>query len=745
MPDLLIFVKPDGGTRQRVTAPGDMMAEDFLKDLLEGLNLTIVGNGVASPSWSLEDKKTGRVLRLDHSLTENGVQAGDELLVSADHRDEQSPKCPHCGFVDDSGVLSPKFCRRCGKPRIETPQEIRVYVHRLDAETLTLEISPAMITEKLIDRAMPGYSSEPAAWTLYDKDSGRLLNPAISLEENGVTTERNLYLQKKSTPQPLSRLRWMVMVGCVLGVLLVGLALWKYIARGTVTLSPSTADLRSSQTMQFAVRQGNRDLPAVWSLSPRLGTIDSSGLYKSPEKIGANSRVTVSATTSEPKNTSTAVINLIGDSSTSSVNGGGTSGATVITPATATLAAGESVRFSVPTQGIAGPAVRWSITPEVGTISADGTYTAPAAVPLESTVKVTANTSDNGSSSVDVVLTPISVALHASTSLLRASETFQLRATVKGTSNHGVNWSVSGPGSISVNGVYTAPLMLTTEQEAKVTATSAADSSKSATVSLKVQPPVLLLISPATVTMFTTQRMRFTVSLSGSSDTRVRLTLAGPGNLLADGTYEAPASIPKRETAVITATSVSNPDKSATARVELNPVIISINPASVEMRASQQMRFGAEVTGTTNTALRWSLLGSGALSANGLYIAPASIPSDQNARVTATSVADPSQSATAFITLMHSNFARTGVLTWVGSLEKNATVTIDDAGASRGSVQGTFPGLPIQIALDNPKEFSVMDAPGPSNGWKRITIRSNRGHGTTVRIAWFVISGGGMP
>jgi hypothetical protein len=306
--------------------------------------------------------------------------------------------------------------------------------------------------------------------------------------------------------------------------------------------------------------------------------------------------------------------------------------------------------------------------------------------------------------------------------------------------------------------------MLLGLQDTKVTATSLADPSKSATLLLRVHPLVIVTINPAAATLYSSQRMRFTAALSGTSDTRVRWALSGPGILLGDGTYQAPASISRRETAAITATSISEPDKSATASVELNPVTVSMNPASVEMYPSQKMRFSAAVNGTTNNAARWSLSGPGGLSPEGLYTAPSSVPNDQVASITATSVADPSQSATAVVNLKHYsvvdpsqsatavvnlkhyNLARTGALTWVGILEKNATVTIDDAGASRGLLQGVmFPGVPILIVLDNSKEFSVVDAPGPSNGWKRVTIRSNRGHGTKLRIAWSVVSGGGMP
>lgn len=74
----------------------------------------------------------------------------------------------------------------------------------------------------------------------------------------------------------------------------------------------------------------------------------------------------------------------------------------------------------------------------------------------------------------------------------------------------------------------------------------------------------------------------------------------------------------------------------------------------------QTQQFSATVTNTANTAVTWSL-GAGAGSSNtnlgtisetGLYIAPASIAAQQTVIVTAKSVADPTKSGTAIVTLV---------------------------------------------------------------------------------------------
>ena len=75
------------------------------------------------------------------------------------------------------------------------------------------------------------------------------------------------------------------------------------------------------------------------------------------------------------------------------------------------------------------------------------------------------------------------------------------------------------------------------------------------------------------------------------------------------------------------------------------PVSVSVSPATVSLSPSQQQQFSATVTGTTSTAVVWSMNPSlGSLSSSGLYTAPSTITSGQTVTVTATSVANSSKS-----------------------------------------------------------------------------------------------------
>ena len=84
-----------------------------------------------------------------------------------------------------------------------------------------------------------------------------------------------------------------------------------------------------------------------------------------------------------------------------------------------------------------------------------------------------------GAGGVSVSVAPTSVTLSS-------SGTQQFTATVTGTSNTAVTWMASA-GSVNSNGLYTAPAVQSTTQ-ATVTATSQADSTKSAITSVTINP-----------------------------------------------------------------------------------------------------------------------------------------------------------------------------------------------------------------------------------------------------------------
>jgi hypothetical protein len=98
---------------------------------------------------------------------------------------------------------------------------------------------------------------------------------------------------------------------------------------------------------------------------------------------------------------------------------------------------------------------------------------------------------------------------------------------------------------------------------------------------------------------------------------------------------------------------MADPSKTATALITLlQAITVSISPSTVGLAPSGTQQFMATVLGTSNTALTWSINPSvGTISSAGLYTAPSSILTSQTVTVTAQSVADPTKSATAAISL----------------------------------------------------------------------------------------------
>jgi hypothetical protein len=88
-------------------------------------------------------------------------------------------------------------------------------------------------------------------------------------------------------------------------------------------------------------------------------------------------------------------------------------------------------------------------------------------------------------------------------------------------------------------------------------------------------------------------------------------------------------------------------------------ISVSISPSYGVVQVGQTTQFTATVTGTTNTAVTWQVdnaiggaTASGTVSSSGLYVAPSALPIPATATITAVSQADPTESATAVVTLV---------------------------------------------------------------------------------------------
>ena len=113
------------------------------------------------------------------------------------------------------------------------------------------------------------------------------------------------------------------------------------------------------------------------------------------------------------------------------------------------------------------------------------------------------------------------------------------------------------------------------------------------------------------------------------------------------------------------------------------PISVALTPGSVTLAPSQTQAFTASVSGTSNQDVAWSLSPAvGSISAAGLYMAPTAVPSSALVTITATSVLDPTQSASATITIVPPAHAATYYVD--NSCANNGNGTAPTCAASSG-------------------------------------------------------------
>lgn len=166
----------------------------------------------------------------------------------------------------------------------------------------------------------------------------------------------------------------------------------------------------------------------------------------------------------------------------------------------------------------------------------------------------------------------ISVRLLPTTATMLPGDTRTFVATVGGTRNGTVQWSLEGgdaPGSIASSGLYTAPSV---PGEYTLVATSVADPSKSARSKITVQPDpgIVVTVEGGDLDLRPSQTHDFSVLVTGTEEKFVTWSVDEPtgGQIDADGVYVAPLQI---GTFTVRATSNVDPTRSGSVKVYVVP------------------------------------------------------------------------------------------------------------------------------------------------------------------------------
>jgi hypothetical protein len=261
-----------------------------------------------------------------------------------------------------------------------------------------------------------------------------------------------------------------------------------------------------------------------------------------------------------------------------------------------------------------------------------------------------------------------------------AGATMQFTASVTGTTNTAVTWSADGAvggsaasGFIDAKGLYTAPPVAGTHT---VTATSVADTTKSANSAVTVTNTSA--ISPSSATLIAGATQQFTATFSALSNPSVTWTvdnIAGGnstvGVINAAGLYTAPSQAGSHSIVATDANSgVSTGAASATV------FTMSTSPSLTAVTPSGTMQFTATIQGLTNAAVTWSVDGvvsgnasTGTITSAGLYTAPFAL----GPHTITASVISPSFTVPAYVTVtntspgavltFHNDDARDGAFT----------------------------------------------------------------------------------
>ena len=363
-----------------------------------------------------------------------------------------------------------------------------------------------------------------------------------------------------------------------------------------------------------------------------------------------------------------------------------------VVPSTASVLLGDPLALTATVANTSSTAVSWSVNgipggnATIGTIDADGVYTAPANLPSPVSVSVQATSAaDNSKNSTSLVTitSGISVSVSPQTMLveLGASRPFTATVNSAGNPNRSVTWVISGSGcpgaacgTVDSSGIYTAPQVLTAPPSVSLTAISVADPSKSATGAITVTSLFsLAVVGPSSVTTGNTATYAATLTpVAGSNPSRViSWSVAGTGctgvtcgTISSSGAYTAPSLPPSPATVQIIATPQADPSKASYVSVSILAVIgVSISPSAAAVPLGAARPFQATVTGTQNTNVTWDVNGVvGGNSTVGLilnspsapdtatYTAPQAPPAGGSVTVHASTNTIPSVFASAIIT-----------------------------------------------------------------------------------------------
>jgi hypothetical protein len=292
-------------------------------------------------------------------------------------------------------------------------------------------------------------------------------------------------------------------------------------------------------------------------------------------------------------------------------------------------------------------------------------------------------------------------------------------------------WSINpAVGTISASGVYTAPAVISTSQQITIAASAGIFFVRATgTITLVPAAPVAVTVTPGTASVTPSQVQSLTATVTGAVNSGVTWSMnSAVGSLSTAGNtaaYTAPGIINTPQTVTVTAKSMADPTKTASVLISLIPMVaLAMSPSTATLDPGATQQFTTAVSGTTNTAVKWSLQPAvGTISPTGLYTAPASVQVAQDVVVTGTSVQDPTKVTTSRLRL------NTGVTFAMGSTGLTALAYNGQSMLYPGHGNPAF----VQVSVTDPAGNVTAASTAASS-----VVASAKASSVTATYAWGV-------
>jgi len=414
-----------------------------------------------------------------------------------------------------------------------------------------------------------------------------------------------------------------------------------------VAVSPNTVNISTGGAQVFTATvsgTGNPPAGVTWSVN---GIVSGNSTVGTIVTTGTSGNATTAVYTAPPAPPSPASVTITATSTADSTKSGSATATVIcsasnsISPSSVTVPLGQTQAFTASFCLPGGSSIVWDVNgvtggnATLGTITSSSpsgaTFAAPTDMPSTNPVTIHATVSPPPTggavtAAATVTLTSsISVTVSPSTAILPLGQRASFTASVANSADTSVTWSVNaiangnatvgqvcqsgtspcaaptGPSSAGVD--YLAPAAVPTMNPVTLTATSHADPSRSGAASILIAGPsgggpVGVSVSPPyaflPVSASTPSTLQFYAAVTNATTKSVTWNVASAvagqgcagvacGSVDATGLYTAPSAAPSPNAVAVTATSIADSTKSASAVVALTsgPMIETILPSSV--------------------------------------------------------------------------------------------------------------------------------------------------------------------